>query len=244
MPPYTRLAPVYDAVMEHVDYAHWARYAHQCLQRHADPTSILELGAGTGALALELQPLGDYDYLATDGAAAMVDIAREKVAAHDVPARCAVMDFTAIDVDEPFDAVVLLYDGLNYLREPEALQALFGGVHDALRPGGIFLFDQSTPVNSINNAELFHDEGEAGGITYVRHSTYDAATRQHRTTFDLTVDGRTYRERHVQRAYTREEILGHLATSPLEEVAAYDGFSTDSATDASERIHWVARRPA
>jgi len=244
VPPYTRLALVYDAVMAHVDYARWARYAHRCLQRHADPSSILELGAGTGALALELQPLGDYDYLATDGAAAMVDRAREKVAAHDVPVRCAVMDFTDIDIGEAFDAVVLLYDGLNYVQEPPALQALFHGAYDALRPGGLFLFDQSTPVNSINNAELFHDEGEAEGIGYVRHSAYDAATRQHHTTFDLTVDGRTYRERHVQRAYTLDEIRACLAASPLEEVAAYGGFSTDPATAASERIHWVARRPA
>jgi len=138
VPPYTRLALVYDAVMAHVDYARWARYAHRCLQRHADPSSILELGAGTGALALELQPLGDYDYLATDGAAAMVDRAREKVAARDVPVCCAVMDFTDIDIGEAFDAVVLLYDGLNYVQEPPALQALFHGAYDALRPGGFF----------------------------------------------------------------------------------------------------------
>jgi SAM-dependent methyltransferase len=242
-PPYTKLAPVYDAVMEHVDYVHWAAYAHGRLQHHhPDPQALLELGCGTGALAVELQPLGDYDYRATDGSAAMLEIARAKAAARNVPVRFAEIDFTAFDVDDRVDAIVLLYDGLNYLREPDALQALFRGAHAALHPGGIFLFDQSTPVNSINNAQLFDDEGEVDGIAYERRSAYDPATRTHVTTFELTVDGHTYRERHVQRAYTPDEIRAQLAATPFEEVAAYDNFSTDRATDASERIHWVVRR--
>jgi SAM-dependent methyltransferase len=244
VPPYTRLAPVYDAVMAHVDYAHWAAYAHGRLQRHhPDPQTLLELGCGTGALAVELQPLGGYDYRATDASADMLAVARATAEERDVPVRFAEMDFTALAVDERFDAVVLLYDGLNYLQEPPALQALFRGAHDALRPGGVFLFDQSTPVNSINNAQLFDDAGEVDGIAYERRSAYDPATRTHVTTFELTVDGRTYRERHVQRAYTPDEIRAQLRATPFEQVAAYDNFSTAPATDASERIHWVVRRP-
>jgi SAM-dependent methyltransferase len=173
----------------------------------------------------------------------MLEIARAKAAARDVPVRFRAMDFTAIDVRDRVDAVVLLYDGLNYLRTPSALDALFRGAYAALRPGGVFLFDQSTPVNSINNAELFDDAGEVGDVAFVRYSIYDATAREHTTTFELTVDGRTYRERHVQRAYTPDEIRARLTRVPFEEVAAYDGFTMDPATDASERIHWVVRRP-
>ena len=46
-----------------------------------------------------------------------------------------------------------------------------------------------------------------------------------------------------QRAYTRAEVEALAAASPLDIVAAYDGFTFDPATDATERIHWVLQRP-
>ncbi len=242
--PYTALAAGYDVVMAHVDYAHWAAYAHERLQAyHPDPQSVLELGCGTGSLALALQPLGPYRYTATDRAPAMLRVARRKAARAGVPVAFDVADFADFRVAEPVDAVVLLYDGLNYLLVQEHVAALLRGACAALRPGGVFLFDQSTPANSINNDAYFEDEGRTPHFAFTRRSRYDPAARLHTTTFDLTVGARRFHEHHVQRAYDLDEIRVLLRASPLEEAAAYDDFTTRPATDASERIHWVARRP-
>lgn len=249
--PYSALAEGYDFVMRHVDYEGWAAHAHGLLQRHRPGARrLLELGCGTGALALCLQPLGPYRYTATDASAAMIRRARAKAqAAAEADVAFAVADFTSlrlIDVgaEAPFDAAVLLYDGLNYLLEEEAVAALFAGVARALRPGGVFLFDQSTPANSLGNADHFGDEGERDGFAFVRRSRYDAEARLHTTTFEVTRAGATTRERHVQRAYAPREIRALLDASPLEAVAAYDGFSKGPALEGSERVHWIARRPA
>jgi len=245
--PYSALAAGYDVVMRHVDYDAWATYVHALLDRFGPAVHhVVELGGGTGSLAVRLQPLGNYRYTLTDGSAAMVEQARKKVRRNDRPIRCSTAGFTTVtrqglDLEAPVDAVVLVYDGLNYLLERTAVEALFRRVHHLLRPGGVAVIDQSTTVNSED--EAFADEGSVNGFSYVREDQYDPATRRHETVFRLTVDGRSVTERHVQRAYARREIAALLDDAPLSVEAAYDGFTTAPADDESRRIQWVLRRP-
>lgn len=243
-PPYEALAAGYDWVMGHVDYAGWAAYVHQLVQQHhPGARDVLELGCGTGSLARHLQPLGPYRYTGTDAAPAMIREARRKARRHAQPLRFDVADFTDFGVDAPVDVIVLVYDGINYLTEIKKVNQLLDNVIAALGSGGIFVFDQSTPANSVNNEEAFRDEGARPGFAYVRESRYDPATSLHTTTFDLLVEGRRYVERHVQRAYTLASMRERVQASGLAEVAVYDGRTRNRATTQSERIHWVLRRP-
>jgi SAM-dependent methyltransferase len=245
--PYSVLATGYDLVMAHVDYDQWAAYLFDLLRRHGTGVeTVVELGGGTGALARRLQPLGGYHYVLTDGSAAMLDRARDKLGAAS-PIRCVQADFTEVALDdlglaEPADAVVLVYDGLNYLLDERDVAALFDCVHGLLRPGGVAIVDQSTPANSEERNDDFVDEGSRDDFSYVRESHYDPDTRRHETIFTLTVDGQHRTERHVQRAYARTEVLTLIDASPLSVEAAYDAFTTDPAHDESYRVHWVLRR--
>jgi SAM-dependent methyltransferase len=247
--PYSALAAGYDFVMAHVDYDAWATYLFDLLRRHGDdPETVVELGGGTGALARRLQPLGGYDYVLTDASAAMLERAREKLRADGSPVRCVQADFTAVGPEDlgpeaPADAVILVYDGLNYLLDEADVAALFRCVHRLLRPGGVAVVDQSTPANSQTHHDAFVDEGTTDGFAYVRENRYDPETRRHETVFELTVDGEHHTERHVQRAYSRHEVRALLADAPLAVEAAYDEFSTEPAHDDSYRVHWVLRRP-
>ena len=248
--PYDALAAIYDAVMDHVDYDRWARYVQACLDTHGEAvTSILELGGGTGSLAIRLQPMGAYDYVLTDGSAAMVRQARAKVASAGIDAiDCGETSFTRATLDDlgrdtPFDAVVLVYDGLNYLTSTEAVAACFERVANVLRPGGVAVIDQATLANSEDHDAEFTDRGTAGGTSYVRHSVYDAADHLHRTTFELVHEGRRVREEHVQRTYAPRTIARLFHQSSLQVRAAYDGFTLTPAHARSHRVHWVLERP-
>jgi SAM-dependent methyltransferase len=253
--PYAALAAGYDLVMAHVDYETWADYVLDLLLEHApDTRSILELGCGTGSLALALQERADeitdapagFEYLATDASPEMIRVARAKAR---LAGRAAgnltfeVASFTSAIAPRPVDAVLLLYDGLNYLLEEQEVTALLERVASVLRPGGVAIVDQSTPANSINNAEYFQDAGMEGAFSYVRRSTFDRVRNHHVTEFDMVIEGKAFTERHVQRAYDLEEVRALVETSPLAEVAVYDGFSTDPAGAGAERLHWVLRQP-
>lgn len=243
MPPYSILAAGYDFVMSHVDYPFWAAYVHNLLKRHTpDAHTVLELGCGTGSMAITLQPLGGYHYLATDISAEMINVARHKAEEESANVRFERADFTDFEVDRPVDAVLLLYDGLNYLLDEESMRGLMRSAYGALRDGGVFIVDQSTPANSIKNEPFFEHSDRLGIFSYVRRSRYDAETRLHRTTLDISVDDQEFREEHVQRAYGLEEIRELAAETGFVAEAVYDGFSTLPATEESERIHWVFRR--
>ena len=141
--PYSALAAGYDFVMAHVDYDAWAAYLFELLRRHGtDVETVVELGGGTGTLARRLQALGGYRYVLSDGSAAMLDRAREKLRGEEGAIRCVQADFTALSRDRlglegPADAVILVYDGLNYLLDEADVTALLEGVHGLLRPGGL-----------------------------------------------------------------------------------------------------------
>ena len=243
--PYSQLAAGYDAVMAHVDYPFWAGYVRDLLRRHApEARSVVELGCGTGALADLLQPLGPppdgYAYRAYDGSDAMLDIARATVAS-DVT--FAALDFRDPIPGPPADAILLVYDGLNYLTDPADVATLLGHIAAALAPGGVAIVDQSTPANSENHADGFDDEGVTDRFAFRRTSRYDAATRLHTTTFEIqTPDGEQHVEQHVQRAYALDEIRHLAAEAGLATVAVYDDFELEPATDATERAHWVWQR--
>ena len=257
------LAEGYEAVMAHVDYRRWAGHAHDLLQAHAPdqwtmgPRRLLELGCGTGALARWLQPRGPYRYLATDRSDAMLDVARREARAQGLPIRFRAVDFTRIKDDlardeppfgPPFDAVVLLYDGLNYLIEEEPIRRLMEEAARVLHPGGLFLFDQTTPANSADPTAFEYEDAfdrtDGATVHFRRESRYDPERRLHETTFVLDGPAGRRTEHHTQRAYAMSEIRQLLRASPLEVLAAYDGFTTDPAGSESRRIHWVARLEA
>ncbi len=244
VPPYTLLAQGYDVVMEHVDYVMWAEYAFEILQHHHPAADeILELGCGTGSLALELQPLGAYDYHATDLSVEMLAVARSKAREKQVPISFDPLDFRGMPAEPQYDAILLLYDGINYVTEPAEISDILEDIYAALKPDGVFVFDQSTPANSLNHADGFDDAGRSGDFRYLRTSRYDEASQLHTTTFRLAVGGTTHAEEHIQRSYSLEEMEGLIGASAFELEASYHEFSLDPATAASERVHHVLRRP-
>ncbi len=240
-PAYSRLAAGYDAVMEHVDYNAWAGHVHEILLRHAPRSrSVIELGCGTGAFARAFQTFGRFFYRGTDGSDAMISVAQQRAAG--LPLSFETGDFLDPITGPPADAILLLYDGLNYLLELKDVATLLDHVHDALVPGGVFIVDQSTPANSLNHGDGFDDSGDTEAYTYVRSSVYDPDSRLHTTTFRLKDAEGEITETHVQRAYEMQEIERVLDASPLEIVAAYDEFEMVPADASTERIHWVVRR--
>lgn len=226
------------------DYEAWALYIHQLIMKHAtdEVNTVIELGCGTGLFAIELQPLADYQMAGFDSATNTIRIAKERAEWEGLPIQYEVADFTNFALDQPVDAMILLQDGLNYLLNEEDIQQLFQCVYAGLKTGGLFVFDQSTPWNSINNAEYFDDEDEEEGFHYIRKSHYDSEFRIHTTRFTLNFQGQTYHETHTQKAYTLHEIRDLVKKTNFQICAIYDDLSMKNASEKTERIHWVLRK--
>src|SRR5262249_47428044 len=104
---------------------------------------VVDLGCGTGLWAYELVQAG-YTVLGIDFSAAMLAIARQRVP----EARFRRGSFVDAAIP-PCAAVTAIGECFNYLFDPanqqETLLECFGRVYQALRPGGVFVFDIAEP---------------------------------------------------------------------------------------------------
>jgi SAM-dependent methyltransferase len=104
---------------------------------------VVDLGCGSGQWARELLRAG-YRVLGIDISEAMIEIARQKAPGAEFRAG------SLFEAELPTcDAVTAVSEVLNYLFDPEneerGLEGVFGRVYEALRPGGVFVFDVLGP---------------------------------------------------------------------------------------------------
>lgn len=142
MSAFADLARFYDAVYANKDYAAEAAYVVRLLGAYGhDPRSLLELGAGTGRLAMELARDG-HRVFGIDASSEMVARANERLEHLGVEGvSFLAADATGYRAEQQFDAVIACFHVLNYMATPQALDAAFATAAAHLEPGGLFLFD-------------------------------------------------------------------------------------------------------
>ena len=247
---YTSLAPIYDLIMEDVDYESWADFIDEIMQtHHQDPLEVLELACGTGSLALSLAELECYRITGTDLSPEMIGIARRKAMEFGIDAEFFPMNYLDINISKKFDCIVSVFDSINYLMSEGEILHLLNSAHKILKPGGLFVYDFSTPKNSMEAVDfLNNEEGDSGRFRYIRSSSYDPHEKIHCNEFDIEeIDEHsgsvinTFKEIHRQRAYSLSEMLSIVKQTPYHLVAKYDGFDLIDATANSARVTMVLR---
>jgi SAM-dependent methyltransferase len=270
---YHDYAPFYDGSGQIRFAALMGQYLREVLIRHpVAGRRALDLACGTGTLALILADDG-WQTVGLDSSAPMLAIARSR-AAEVEPGRVTFIEgdmrelrienvecrknlstvSSAVDpssfflLPSSFDLVTCTYDSLNYLLTEEELARCFAGVARALRPGGLFFTDMNTRhflEHDWPAAEVL----EFTGFVQVAQSYFDPANAC--STMVLTGfagdDARGYRrfdETHIERAYAPEVVAALLACAGLGVEATYDCFTFQPMYDRSQRIAWVARKPA
>ena len=142
MEAYTSFARVYDMFMDNVPYEKWSRYIVEKLRANGiDSGYVVDLGCGTGKLTTLLADAG-YDMIGIDNSFDMLDMALER---EDDRILYLMQDMREFEPGEKVSAVVSACDSINYILEPEDLQAVFFCVSESLKEGGIFIFDINTP---------------------------------------------------------------------------------------------------
>lgn len=248
-PNYSVLARIYDTLMDDVNYEAWADYIDEVIQEHCpEAEDILELACGTGTLALLLDELGVYTITATDGSPFMIEKAKQKVGPEHSEITFKAMDFLEMDLESTFDVAFMVFDSLNYLHNETDILKLHAEVASILRPGGIFIYDFTTPRNSRKAISYLHNEE---GISpdhyrYFRTSDYNAQKRLHTNSFTIEKLNERHSEIeeqfveiHQQKIYTLKQIQAVVKQTEFRLLAAYEGFQLQPADEQSLRITMV-----
>ncbi len=246
--PYTALAEVYDRLMEDVPYDEWVAHVDGLLRElpGAPDLTVCDLGCGTGNIALRLASLG-YGVVGVDGSSAMLAQAARKAIAAKLWLNLMEQDFRQLNLLAPVDAVVSLYDSLNYLPTQADLATTFRAVAANLKPGGLFVFDLNSPVRlrDIGGRTVFLIEKEGFALRWQNRYLPHRACWQATLTGSVREAGgslRRFREVHREYAHEPGTVGDLLAVSRLELAGMFDGFSRRPATAETGRLVFVAHR--
>ena len=244
---FTALAPHYDELMQIVPYDAWADYVLLLFEiADHDARKLLDGACGTGNLSFELARSG-IAVTGVDIAPAMIEVAQTKAANSPFDIRFFEADLTQFDLGETFDCATCLYDSLNYILDPVALQNAFACLARHIEVGGVLVFDMNTPLALTANLFTQRSFDRRKPLQYDWRSKYDAATKITEVEMNFTragADGKQFkfRETHHERAYERAEVEAMLGATGWEVLKLYDAYTINPPHAKSERWFWVARR--
>ena len=246
MEQYTNFAKVYDLFMDNVPYDKWVEQIKDILYKENIKDGLIcDLGCGTGAITERLANLG-YDMIGIDNSYDMLDVAMEKkyASGHDILYLC--QDMREFELYGTVRAIISRCDSLNYIRELSELKEVFAWVNNYLDPNGLFIFDMNTEYKyqNILGENTFAEVREQA--SFIWKNTYDIDKRINEYDLNLFIklEGDNYKkfeERHVQKAYTFDEILSAIDSSNMVLEKYLDADTYGDVSEKTERILFVAR---
>lgn len=248
MSSYGVFAEYYDVLTQNVDYAGYADYLCEILQRYQhDPGLTLDLACGTGSLTLALSDKG-LDVFGADGSVDMLSVAQQKAAEKDRQILFLCQKMQALDLYSSVDTVFCVLDSLNHMTNSNHVQKAMERVSLFLEPGGFFIFDVNTVYKHqeiLANNTYVYDMEE---VYCVWQNQYEGKPDH---LVDISLDffareGDVYHrssEQFQERAYPREQLEQMLNQAGLETVAVFDEFSFDPPKADSQRLVFVTRKP-
>jgi len=205
--------------------------------------SVLDVCCGSGHVTRELLRRG-YRVTGIDASAEL--IARGRADLPEVDFR--VMDARHMHLDCSYDAALSTFDSLNHVLSLIGLRQVFKGVLQALRPGGLFVFDMNLEQAYLADLKQWAVTTTDDDVSLVR-GTYDTASKVASTELiwfrrdpksDLWERRRSVVE---ERCYKQQEIVEALAETGFVSIVAVP--ATECGVDSDlgyGRIFYSGRR--
>ena len=225
---YTDWATIYDEIYQQLfDYNKDFAFYDSHLQAH-NARTILELGCGTGHLALKFCSK-DYAYTGIDMSANMLALAQARVP----NAIFIESDIRRFYMAEKFDAVLMTGRTISYLIKNKDVIQTFECISKVLKSGGLLIFDAIDAVDLFSNFNKIQSETLEIKTNYTEYKrnatnkmnldtgfTWDWATtyfQKQGNDFEKIGDDKT-----TLRAFTKDELVVFLSLFNLKIKAFID----------------------
>lgn len=207
--------------------------------------SILELGAGTGRIYLELLATG-LDIDGIDISERMLDQLRANAERRNLDANVWQADLTTLDTDRSYDLIYAPNRVFNHVTTLDDQRAALRNIQDALAPGGTFELNTFVP--------RFEAVVESYGSTQENHVTVDGTT--YRIEMTTTLDDEIEQVARLHQQIYRDDTLTSERETPfalipkrqfelLFELAGFDdwrcygGFDRSNLDASDQEMVWL-----
>ena len=237
---YAHLAKWFEYLNDDCGYENWSQYLIAKLSRYSLVTG-LDIGCGGGWFTRAFQQYG-YQMTGMDISPEMLDFAQETALKKGIRSEYILGDIAKTKLLARFDFATAINDCVNYIPKNKLSEA-FKNVRGALKKGGVFLFDISSPrkfKEKIANTVSVDDRDE---VTYISFNKEEAdGVTMDVTLFVKRVDGAFERveETHRQYCYTEEEIRAALHNGGFDVLETEGHLGEDVAI--SDRILFLAQK--
>ncbi|HPQ54012.1 MAG TPA: class I SAM-dependent methyltransferase [Spirochaetota bacterium] len=240
MSPYTDISEVYDYLLRHVDYERWYRYIRELIFRYmTDPSCILEIGCGTGKFGAKFSR-DDFTVYGMDSSLEMLQVARAR-AFREFRIFCA--DVRNFSLSKKMDFIFSVHDTMNYLITVSDFRNALRSVRSCMHDESIFMFDLTTEYNIRRFFDLQEKRYRHKGISILWDNRYNARKKIISSVLTFTYrDGRTSRETHLQRIYSRDEVLRLLHEEGFEVADIFSDYSFLPPGEETVMVNYVVRK--
>lgn len=218
---YEAFAYYYDSLMDQNFYNDYIQFINEHVK---DYQTVLELGCGTGEIAIRLAHLGKQ-VCATDISKDMLEVAKYKCIDFKVDVMLSRIDMCDFAVDSQLDLILCLCDSLNYVIDLKNVKQVFENTYNALKKGGSFIFDIDSmykmetilkDYDEENDEDDFYFHWHVDRISkgYVKHSV---------EIIDKVENDRVYEE-HYQKTYDVETYIELLEKIGFKNIKLYSVF--------------------
>lgn len=208
-------AKVYDELMSGTKYDRWASLLNDLIKKNSIKKGIaLDIACGTGAIAKILLDMGFSKVYGLDQSADMLLQAQEKLKSYGDRFQVIHSDMANFSQPRQYDLAVSFYDSINYVLNPVDVQKMISNVRDCLNLGGYFIFDMNTKEHvwmSQKNPEREFKVNE-GIVRFKFGGAEDIWSLNIEANYK---DGSSFKETHLERGYSSEEIGKMLSTEHL-----------------------------
>ena len=237
---YTGLAEWFEYLNDDCGYENWSQYLIGKLHAYT-LCDGLDVGCGGGWFTRAFSRAG-YRMTGMDISPEMLDFASRKSLQEGVRAEYILGDISAKKPPKRFDFVTAINDCFNYIPK-QSLEKALKNVAGALKKGGVFLFDISSPrkfQEKIANTVSADDRDEVTYLSFNRVEEERAIMEV--TLFIRRKDGAYERrdETHIQYIYTEEEMLTALQRNGFS-VCAVEGHLGEDKSE-SDRLCFLCQK--
>jgi SAM-dependent methyltransferase len=237
----------YDLLYLEKDYEAECDLLEKMFNRHGDGKvrTVLDLGCGTGGHTLPLFERG-YQVTGVDRSPEMLAMAKHKLGRVEQDnEKCTPTflqgDLRTLDLDQVFDAVLMMFAVLSYQQTNDDVLAALHTVRRHLRPGGLFLADvwygpavlQIKPSDRLKIVELVDGQ-------LIRSVTADLDVQKHLCNVHYNIwrlrNGNLVtqsQEDHMMRFFFPMELMLYFKMTKLEMIGIYPFPNVKEEVDSS-----------
>lgn len=233
---YETFAYYYDSLMDAQFYEDY----HNFIKQHAVYKTVLELGCGTGEIAILLAQEETLVY-ATDISKDMLEVSRLKAIDKDVTLFLGRVDMTDFSVDTTVDLVLCLCDSLNYLLTTKEVEQTFYNSYHALNKEGTFIFDVDSLYKMQTILKDYAEESDDEEFYFSwKVKTIGEGKISHKIKIIDKENDEYVDETHIQQTYPIEVYIQLLKKVGFKDIKLYSDF--EHYKENCERVIFVCQK--